>query len=122
MPRLEVNRLKQKAVLWAYASVNDYGEPIVSAAVEIPVRWENVQQEYTNPQGNTVGIEAIVTVNRVITVDSILWLGNLADLPGTPTNLKKVVRIVDIPNIKGRNTMREVWCMRYGDSLPTLES
>lgn len=117
---METSHLKQKAVLWAATGVDSYSEVKVSAAVEVPVRWETGQKEAIDPQGSTIALESTVYVDRVVAVGSILWLGKLVDVPGTPTNLRQVVIFKAVPDVKGRKFRYSVGVIKYSNELPAL--
>jgi len=122
MPSLASSGRHQKAVLWAATgNFDNEGDALISSPVEITVRWEEVLEEAVDPNGNTVAVDAKITVDRVITVGSILWLGELIDLPSPPTELKQVIGRNHIPGIKSRQTYRSLMLMRYSDTLPTIE-
>jgi len=120
MPHLETLSRRQKAVLWEYDSVDSHGRPLLKAAREITVRWDRTQHEGTDPLGNTITLDCALVVNEDIPVNSVMWLGALADLPGTPTELKKVALAGKVPDIKGRQYYRTVSLVRYSDTLPDL--
>lgn len=124
MPEQELSHRFQKAVLWERGYYDAYGQPTAKDPVEIDVRWEDNQSESLDQQGNTVVLDASVTVDRKIAPGSLMWLGSLADLPfgtdlGDETEkLMQVVTCNEVPDIKGRVTWREVGLKRYTDSLP----
>lgn len=122
MPNLESDFLEQKALLWAASAteVNDKGQRKISAAVEMDVRWENMQIEGPDGQGNIVSITAKVVVDRDIAIGSIMWLGTLETVASPPVDLKKVVNFSSIPDIKGQNYRRTVSLTRFSNTLPTL--
>jgi hypothetical protein len=113
-------RLKQYAVLYAFSSYDEHGNPKLSAAAEIECRWEDGRREITTPTGTLVEVEAEVFVNQEVTVGSVLWKGRLTALPSTPTALKVVVAYSETPNTKVKHYDRSVLVARYGDTLPTL--
>jgi len=121
MPSIETTNLNQYAVLWEAGSLDDYGELKVSSPVEIPCRWEYKQEEVSDPLSGTTVSEATVYVNQSIGIGSILWEGALADLPVTPTNLKRVAAVGRIPDVKGKKTRRFVRLVTYSNTLPTVE-
>jgi hypothetical protein len=120
MPALEITGLNDYAVLWAASSTDQYGRFKVSEPVEIRVRWDGSQVESTDPNNTVQAQPAEVLVDRVITVDSILWHGKLRDLPAVPTNLAKVIGYEAVPDIRNKFIQRTVTLMRYNDSLPTV--
>lgn len=118
MPVPELNGRHQKAVLWELAGPDVHNEPTVYNPEEISVRWEETRRESRDALGNTIIIDAAVMVAQEIPVGSIMWLGALADLPVTPTNLKQVVGYDDTPDIKNRVSQRNVMLMKFNDTLP----
>lgn len=120
MPPLETCRLHQKAVLWAFVGNDNYGDVTVSAAVEIDVRWETGNRESLDAQGNSIGINSVAVVDRVIAVGSIMWLGNLADIATPPVNLRQVSDNSEIPDLKSRKFRRVVSLVKYSNELPTI--
>lgn len=121
MPPLETDCLFQKAVLWmASANVFDgYGEHKVSAMkVPLDVRWEEGNAEAIDPQGNVIAIDALVVVDREITIGSIMWQGCIVDVADPPVNLYEVFTRNGVPDLKGRNMRRVVGLKRYSNELP----
>ena len=113
---------KQKAVLWAYSSTDETGDPVVSAAAEISCRWEHRKSQIVGPEGKPVAVDAEVWVTSEIALDSILWKGELTDLPNPVENvdLYVVVAYNEIPDLWDRTRERTVLLARYGQSLPTV--
>lgn len=123
MTRLVTRRLHQEAVLWmASGNTDGHGEPTVAAAVEIDVRWEFTRTEMQTPQGDTIVTDATVVVDRDVTLDSILWLGEKDDVPTTFTDnsLHQAVAQSDIPCVRDRSNRRVLGLVRYRNELPTL--
>jgi hypothetical protein len=111
MPQPERASLLQCAVLWAHekAGGNDqFGQPLLGAPVQIPVRWENTKREFARPDGTTVTFDAQVFTDRFVRPYSVLWLGRLKDLPaGTDFHAAKhelfrVTACDGIPDIRNR--------------------
>jgi hypothetical protein len=90
MPALEKSSLEQKAVLWAFDSYGDDGEP--------------------------VAIDASAQVDREIVAGGIMWLGEKDDLPSPVTDRFRVIGYSEIPDIKGREFYREVLLKRTTDA------
>jgi len=119
---METSDLHQLAVYWTANGYDDYGEPKIDAAVEISTRWEIGNFEALDPQGNTISVDALVVVDREIPIGSILWLGDLADLPADPANyvdLRQVVSTSYVPDVKNRATRRTVGVIRHNNEIPT---
>lgn len=119
MPPLETSDLHQKAVLWPFLNYDRFGQPVVSDDhEEIPVRWEWGHREMLDSKGNTIGVDAVVVVDRRITLGSNLWLGESQDVPaGTSftserNELCQVIFYSEIPDIKGREVRRLVGLIR----------
>lgn len=45
MPPPELSNRFQKAVLWEFVTFDQYGDPVVTTATEIFVRWEEVRKQ-----------------------------------------------------------------------------
>ncbi len=121
MPQLETDCLFNNAVLWmASANVFDgYGEHKVTATkVQLDVRWEERNTEAIDPQGNAIAVDALVVVDRKITIGSIMWKGCLVNVAVPPVNLYEVVTRNSVDDVKGRNTRRVVGLRRYSNELP----
>jgi len=117
-----LNLRNQKAVLWLWdgTSVDDYGKAKPAVAIEISVRWEEVNKEVTDSEGLTIGIASQVVVDRDIPIGSLLWLGAIADIASPPVNIRQVVMVNKAQNFNGREIRRTVLLKKYSDSLPTL--
>lgn len=124
MPQMEINDLHQKAVYWASDPDNgldDFGNRKLTAAVEISVRWEIRRKEIVDSDGNTIVLESNAVVDQEIFVNSIVWLGALADIELTPVNLRRVVMYTEIPDVKNRIARRTIGMIKESDTLPELE-
>lgn len=119
MPSLESQFRKQKAVYWEANGYDGYGEPNVNTPVELDVRWVEKQLEATDANGGPIAIDATVVMDRKPPVGSVLWLGELADLPSPPTDLKKVIMCDVTPDVKCRNTFYTAMLQKLSDKLPT---
>ena len=134
MPALEQSARFQKALLWPMVGYDRHGQPRRSSTfVELDVRWDTSKSEATDPQGNTVSIDATVVVDRRIAIGSEMWLGSVDDLedlllgPGTgtieeeelvPTSDIMVVRTYkEVKDIRGRETRYEVGVARKTDTI-----
>jgi hypothetical protein len=128
MPPFETMDRHQSALYWAATGRSGRdGQPIVSAPVELTVRWAGPQPDQTErmtPEGNTVAVHATVVLDQPVTVGGIMWQGGFADLPGTASvpegDLMQVISYSETPDLKNRNFRREATLMRFRDSLPTV--
>jgi hypothetical protein len=102
---------KQQAVYWAYAGTNEFNEKQVATAVQIRVRWEDVNEEFLDVSGETRMSKALVYVGEDIVPGSILMLGVLADITDT-VNIKEnagaweVRRFDKLPDLKAKEFLR----------------
>lgn len=122
MPAFETMDRKQKAVLWAWTGVDEYGEPTVDrdAPIEIDVRWTEGRTEDKDADGNTIAYDAQAVVDRDIRVGSIMWLGKLADFADTGDEaLMRVAAQPKATDLKNRVTRRTVKLQRYQGTRPT---
>jgi hypothetical protein len=122
MPSLEVLMRWQKAVYWSYAGNDEAGQPMVLGPRELDVRWEEIAGEAVDPQGDTIAIDGMVTVDREIPIGSLLWKGKLADLDPESQTLKLMEAKTrhEIPDDKARNIGWEVGVQRFRGSLPQV--
>ena len=117
---IETSDLHQRAVLWRFDSHDDHGQLRVFSPEEIGVRWVENNREVVSKDGTVVVSTVQAVVEEDIPIDSILWLGELLDLPISPTDLMQVVSKSTVPDLKNRETFRELNLLRYQDTLPTI--
>lgn len=110
----------EEAVLWARSGFDKKGIPKVTTPVEIMSRWEKGARQIMGPEDVPIGATGNVMVDREITVGSLLWLGELEDLPDAPSGLVEVIDYEEIPDVKGEEKQRNVVVRRWKDSLPTV--
>jgi hypothetical protein len=121
MSKPALSGLVEKAVLFAFASNNNFGEPQVSAGVEIKARWEIENGETLGPRDTVIKTVAIVLVDRDIEVGSLLWNGALVDLPSPVTELYKVADFNKVQDLKKRlPPTRYVRVTKFSDTMPTI--
>jgi hypothetical protein len=118
--KVETGSLYQKAVLWAFASYDSNGEPVVSYPVEISCRWESVTKEIVSENNTLIAVDAEIWVSQEIAKGSMLWKGTLAALPSPVTAVMEVVGFDIIPDIKGRLFERVAYARRFKESLSTV--
>src|SRR5690606_12008808 len=99
-----------------------HGEPTFASPVELDVRWEYRNTEEIDPQGNTIVTNALAVVDRDLSVDDCMWLGELADWLGTGTGvveaeIMRVASFSKIPDVKGRHYRRVARLQRFRGSL-----
>lgn len=122
MPSPESNCREQVAVLWeASGNVTENGVPKVKLPREVEVRFRNKQVRTGDPRGNQITYDASAVTEETYPVDSVLWVGEMADLPDEPTPLYQIKEYGEVPDVKGRETNYTAMLMRYTDTLPTVE-
>lgn len=122
MPGPEQTELNQDAILWRYASKDDYNRPIVSQPEEIAVRFKLGQVQSMDQKGSVISYDGSAVTEEIYQIDSILWIGRLKDMPESPTPLYQIKSYRETPDLKGRETKFTAMLMRYTDTLPALES
>jgi hypothetical protein len=124
MPTIEAFDRYQTAVLWVKTGVDRYGAPVVSEPIEVRVRWNTKRTEGTDALGNPIALDAQVVVDRVIPVDSQMWLGSLSHWYGTGSagqdDEVMFVRTFDrVLDVKGRVARMQVGLSRFRDAPST---
>jgi hypothetical protein len=124
MPSIEQSDRYQTAVLWVKTGVDRYGASVVADPVEIRVRWNVRRTEGTDALGNPIALDAQVVVDRVISIDSQMWLGSLAHWYGTGSagqdDEVMFVRTFDrVLDVKGRVARMQVGLSRFKDAPST---
>lgn len=146
MPALEILDLRQRAVVWFRAfDINgvprsdQFGQPVVFAPAEMLVRWVEQQREALDPKGNTITVDGTIVAAQAIPLDSVAWLGSLADFPtaltlpglGTgaepeglpwPSGLVLIKTSSTASDLKNRFVRRSYGYQRYKDATPTVVS
>lgn len=110
----------QKAVHWPLYGYDGNGEPTVSSPQEITCRWEDVTRQIMGDNGTPIAIDAEVWVDTDVAEGSMMWKGQLIDLPDPATDIMEVVGHDEIPDVKGRVSETVLYLKRYRDSLPTV--
>jgi len=98
--------LPQKAVVWEFTGNYDgNGNPTVSTTpIEVCARWERTKSQQDGPDGQPISIVAIVDVDRYVAPNSRIRQGCLANLPTPLDNLREVVSVDEVPDIKAIET------------------
>lgn len=82
--------LNQTATYWPPSTgIDDYGQPILEAGVELMCRWEDTQEEFVAPNGEKEISRARVFLEQDVVVGGLLYLGGLdvtgaSDFPANP--------------------------------------
>ena len=124
MPAPEICDLLHRMVVWPSVGRDIDGMPRVSSApTEYPCRWVGKQSQVLDAQGNTVSVDATAVMAVDIPLFSAVWLGTLAQLPGTtphppPDTVMTVVVVNSTDSINIRSTRRTLGLKRAKDTLP----
>lgn len=133
MPSNESRYRNQKAVYWAAAGYDEFGEfKRVAQGVELDVKWNLSRSKQLDPAGNVLAVDATLVVDRDIPIGSQFWQGELeswtegttgtgtgADTPGE-TDLWQAVTFNKTGDLKGRNFQRTVGLKRLSDLAATV--
>jgi len=99
---------RQVATLWEIVGRDDYGQPLLSAPVQIKCRWQGGGGEYVTGDGTPFVAAALVFPDRVVSVGAYLWLGAIGTAPADPLTTDGVVKVrvfQAIPNLKNKETL-----------------
>ena len=129
MPAPERILRYQTALLWEFSGYDKYGQPTVSAPVEIQVRWNTKRREVVDAKGFIIAYDASAVVDQVIAVGSLMWLGTLEDWNDAGTGSGSTSISADdvfecknftlTPDLKNRFSQKTVDLMRYRKLPPT---
>lgn len=122
MYEMEEDGLFEKAVLWEKLRPDNFGEMTVKYPIEIDCRWESRIDQILDANGNSITTKADVYTKCRIPTGSILWYGELADLPPVEklTDLHYVITDFRIPDVKIRSAQKGVKLIAYKDTLPQV--
>lgn len=120
MPHIEEMDLLQTAVLWEASGHDDNGEVVLNNPFEIPCRWEESRKQTINAQGDVVMLDATVVVKLPVPIHSVIWLGTIATFVEGVEDVKQVVTVSKVPDIRNRVFRRVLGLNRYGGTLPLI--
>lgn len=96
----------QTAIYWGTPVRDSYNNITYDSPVEIPCRWQDIQQFITDKKGDQTTSMAMVYVTQDVDEEGVLYLGNLNDLSSeqeTDPNLLdkayKIKRFEKIPSL-----------------------
>lgn len=107
--------LKQTAVYWGSPETDGRGGHSYSAAAEISVRWEDMQELFIDPNGDELLSASVVFVNQDLDVGGYLFLGEEADLDSDHSDpeaiqlAREIKQFAKIPDLKNKMYTRKVW-------------
>lgn len=104
--------LKQKAVYWAPAGNDGYGNQSFDAAIEIDCRYETSRKIITDANGAELVSESTVYADRVLEEGGYLKKGELIDLDsgdlGSPIGVSgafEILKFEQLPNVRNTETL-----------------
>lgn len=118
MPAVEEQGLTKLAVYWEISGRDEFADPTFLDPVEIPVRWEHMHREMTDPQGQSIIISAKVASKQRLKDGSVLYLGTYDQYLGVGSGsdeggIMQVVGYEQADDIRGREVRREALLSRY---------
>ena len=113
---MDISRyLNQKAVYWAPATADKYGNTAYAAAVELDVRWEECSEEVFDSEGQKIMAKHHLWTEVVVEEGGLVWKGTLAAWGSTPTptpvteNVSRIAKYQCTGNRKATQFVREAW-------------
>jgi hypothetical protein len=107
---------RQKAVYWGNPQNDGTGGKTFDAPVELDVRWEQRQDLFTDAAGLEIRSRAVVYSLQDLTLDAVLYLGELDDLtaeeqvdPQIVADAFPVRAVEKVPGLRARSYTRRVW-------------
>lgn len=104
------------AVYWGSPTPDGYGGRTFAEPVEIPCRWEDRQELFTDAGGQERRSNAVVFPDRDLVVGGYLCKTTLADLSsaeeGNPGLLKaayEIRRFDSVPDLRATRSVRQAW-------------
>ena len=103
--------LKETGVYWSPLGTDAYGQPTYNSPIEISVRWQDVTEEFLDPDGETQIARSKVFVGQDVVLRGVLFLGLLTDLTSTTDPKANIgaweIRLFKrIPNFKATEWLR----------------
>lgn len=104
--------MKQTAIWWDASTPGEFGKPTYAVPVEVSCRWEDIAEEFINPNGDVEISRSKLFVDRDMKVKDKLKLGDLdSTINNDPDDNEDVWEIRGwgkVPDLKGRKFLREV--------------
>lgn len=123
MDSVRESEKNQTVVYWAFTGNYDgVGSPITSdTPVELPVRREEYEAEQLSEATNPTAKPITLFTDRLLAIGSLVWLGELSDLPEDETLVEEeFYRVVDnstVPDLRARYA--EYTAVLVRDNAPT---
>jgi hypothetical protein len=100
------NNYRQTATYWAAPVSDGYGGNTFTAPKSLKVRWEEKQEQFTDPEGKINISKAVVWVPSDVTVGGYLMLGSSTQAsPDVEHESYRIMQFVKTPNL--RNNFNE---------------
>lgn len=105
--------MNQSAVWWQYSDFDEFGKPSHATPVEVDCRWDDVVEEFINPNGDREVCRSKLIVDRDMAVKDKLRLGELdstiLDDPDDNEDVWEIRLFGKTPNVKGQKFLRQVY-------------
>lgn len=103
--------LNQTATYWQKTGDTDrYGKPILTAPVQIPVRWEDRMTQILNKSGAEVVSRTRIFCKVPVALDGYLALGVFADADPRPLdNAFEVQQVSTTPDLSSLESLTTVY-------------
>ena len=100
---------RQKAIYWKRGVFDHYGVPSFDDPIEVDCRWEDVNMEFLDPQGNRQMSRSVVYVDCLMVVGDRLAKGPMESYtPANPINQEgtfEIKRFDILPNLKNTENL-----------------
>jgi len=73
--------LNETCVMWEATGHDKFGTPTYAAAVELPCHWEDKAELFRTLKGEELVSAAVVYLAQQVKRGSMMWYGDLADVP-----------------------------------------
>lgn len=115
--------LFQDAVVWEAVGTDKFNKPLIASAQPIKCRWIEEVKVINSAENQVINTIATVTVDHEIPILSIMWHGNIVNLPTPVTNIElyQVMFRKTVPDVKARTTKFRVYLARYSRTLPPIQ-
>ena len=122
MPALEQMDRHDPVVVWGPVATDRHGRKTVGTPRQLMVRWDDTIKDATNPQGETIAIDVMLSLGEDVQIGSYVWQGligawNPASHDG---DVYVVTTVGGGKDLKGRSrfTRRTAGLIRHGKNLP----
>jgi len=111
MPNIIEKIRRQKAIYWAPASNDGYGNKTFSAPIEIDCRFEDVTNVITDATGRERVSNSLAYVDRELETEGYLKKGRLTDLDSSDSDPREIdkaheiVRFDELPDFRNRKVL-----------------